>query len=296
MARQVFEFVVTVAHGAGTPAEPTRTAMAIPPGRFVTGIRISIPPGPRGTVGLAVAYGSQQVIPWETGVFIVEDAKDVEWSLTGQPTGGDWWLLSYSTGAYDHTIRVVLLATLAPGAPATRIISTASLSTPGTVYVPSPTPARITPAPPPPTPAPSPTPPAPPPVPPPTPVPPPSPPPAPPPPIPPPPTPVPSPSPPPAPPAPAPATFPAVTVLAGQAWYVLGGFTPAGTWWGRTVAGGYPVAWTWTGNGTPEVGQLPPAGASGVVGYTPTATPLTAIGPVHTGGVPPWSKGYTGTA
>lgn len=81
------------------------------------------------------------------------------------------------------------------------------------------------------------------------------------------------------------------TNLAGGTYDVLGGFHGA-QYTGYNVSTGEPVYFTYTGQGTPQQGP-PPAGASGVVLYTPTSTPITKIGN-HVNNVPAWSKGYTG--
>ncbi len=82
--------------------------------------------------------------------------------------------------------------------------------------------------------------------------------------------------------------------LGGQMWDVLGGFDAAGQYVGSNVMGGAPVGWTWTGQGNPEIGQLPPAGAQGVVAYTPNSTPVSAISAPGSPYTPGYSQGYTG--
>ncbi len=99
----------------------------------------------------------------------------------------------------------------------------------------------------------------------------------------------------PAQPAPSPSPgWPNQADLGGQTWDVLGGFNASGQYVGSNLLNGAPVAWTWTGQGTPEVGALPPAGAGGVVAYTPSSTPLADIAAGGSPYVPPYSQGYTG--
>ncbi len=92
------------------------------------------------------------------------------------------------------------------------------------------------------------------------------------------------------PPGPAPGG-PSTTTLGGATWYVLGGFQTTGAYKGLNVSGTKEVAFTWTGHGTPTVGP-PPAGATGVVAYTPVTTPTSDIGN-PSDNVPSWSRGYT---
>lgn len=78
----------------------------------------------------------------------------------------------------------------------------------------------------------------------------------------------------------------------GEEYDVLGGFEATGKYSGWNVSTDEPVDFTWTGQGTPELGA-PPAGATGVVAYTPASTPRSDIGNHTAGVVPGWSQGYT---
>lgn len=302
MAREVRVFTVTVPTTA-TKTVPHLARVAFPP-RVVTDITVRVPPGPRGEVGFRVGVSGIPLLPINPGEWIVTDNEVVDIPVQGYPTSGDWYLIAYNSGSYTHTLQVRFELDLT-GQPASGVVTpipggTLSTSTGvsgvvtggGTVGTlpPVPTmPATLTLTPPPTVTVPTVPPVAPPPT------------------ItaPPPPTttvpvvtapPVPAPVPVTAPPPPVVTAGPTVTSLCGGLWYVLGGFTPQGLYVGRTVGGGVPVAFTWVGQGCPEVGQLPPAGANGVVAYTPVTTPRTDIGPPHGPQVAPWSQGYTGTA
>lgn len=83
----------------------------------------------------------------------------------------------------------------------------------------------------------------------------------------------------------------ATTALGGADYYILGGFQATGRYSGENVSTNEPVFFTWTGSGAPTQGA-PPAGAAGVVAYTPTSTPVADIGN-PSDNVPTWAQGYT---
>lgn len=150
MAHQVREYVVTTAAGAGSATSPTVTDLPVPAGYLVTQVEIAIPPGPRGELGVALAVGGEQVLPFEKGVYIVDDDTHIVWPVAGLPTAGSWQCWSYNAGTYPHTVRVNLLVTV-PGVggattPETPVIPTGAI-TPSTTPTPPATPAK-TPTPP----------------------------------------------------------------------------------------------------------------------------------------------------
>lgn len=99
----------TVSTPAGTLASaPLVTPLAMP-ARIVDRIRLRVPPGPLGALGLAVGMAGVQVIPWNTGQWLVMNDEDLDWPLEGQPTSGAWELRSYNTGQYPHLAYVTFL-------------------------------------------------------------------------------------------------------------------------------------------------------------------------------------------
>lgn len=136
MAQRIFEFNVTVAAGAGTAANPVKTKLTLPQNTIVTLVELFIPPGPRGTVGIAVGFSGVQVIPEETGTYLATDDKLISWPLDGFPDSGAWEFWGYSTGQYAHTFDVVLHCTTAdlssapPVAPVVPL-TPVTISTPG---------------------------------------------------------------------------------------------------------------------------------------------------------------------
>jgi hypothetical protein len=114
MAREVHKFAVTVP--AGTPiANPQLTNLTMP-SRRITEITILVPPGPRGTVGFALAAAGVPIIPYEPGAWFVTDTEIIHWPLEDVVGSGAWQLLAYNTGAFAHTLEIRFLADL-PAAP-----------------------------------------------------------------------------------------------------------------------------------------------------------------------------------
>ncbi|MHB1488244.1 MAG: hypothetical protein ACYCZM_11930 [Acidimicrobiales bacterium] len=146
MANEVREFQVTTTAGHGTATSPVVTSIPLPPGRVVTQVELFVPPGPRGVLGVALAVGGEQALPFEKGTYVVTDDDHVVWPLSSFPTSGAWSVLTYNTGAYAHTIRVLFLVTVpalnAGGAPPQAVIPTSGLV--GTVPAGSSTPKPTT--------------------------------------------------------------------------------------------------------------------------------------------------------
>lgn len=110
MALEVRKFAVTVPAGTARAAAIVFSC-AIPP-RVVDEIEILIPPGPRGEVGFQIAMSGRQVFPTESGAFFVTDDEIIRWPIEDANTGGDWQIIAYNTGAFNHTLELRLLARL----------------------------------------------------------------------------------------------------------------------------------------------------------------------------------------
>lgn len=104
MAREIRNFTVSVPIGT-TIAAPQVTALTMP-ARQVRGIRVRVPPGPRGAVGFALGASGVAVLPWGPGEWMVADDEAIEWPLDGQITSGAWQLRAYNLGDYPHTLYV----------------------------------------------------------------------------------------------------------------------------------------------------------------------------------------------
>lgn len=114
MAREIQEFSVTIPAGTAKAA-PTTTLMSLS-ARKVQRVEIKVPPGPRGVVGFQLGFAGNQLIPYNSGGFIITDDVELGWDLDDYPDSGDWQLIGYNTGVFDHTIYVRFLVDL-PGGP-----------------------------------------------------------------------------------------------------------------------------------------------------------------------------------
>lgn len=104
MPTQYRSFQVTIP--AGTP----KVTPVIINTRFepmtVSEIDVLIPPGPLGQMGFQIASSRVQVIPWNTGQFIVSNDERLTLPINNAPNSGDWQVIGYNTGVFDHTIWV----------------------------------------------------------------------------------------------------------------------------------------------------------------------------------------------
>lgn len=116
---------------------PANTPIATPVSRPLSvGIRevefveFTIPPGPGNTVGFALAFAGQAVVPSGAGEWIIADGITIHWPLEGYGNSGAWSLIGYNTGQFDHMIyvRFGLRLPSLPAAPALVPMSGNSLS------------------------------------------------------------------------------------------------------------------------------------------------------------------------
>lgn len=102
MAAEVRQFQVTTQPGTAI-ATPLITSLAMP-ARIVTGLRIRIPPGPNGNMGFQLGMAGTQVIPVNSGLWIVGDDESFRWDLDGLPDSGAWQAFTYNLGILAHSI------------------------------------------------------------------------------------------------------------------------------------------------------------------------------------------------
>lgn len=110
MADEVRTFAVTVA--AGTPSTAPQVTDLAMPARTVREVRVRVPPGPAGTVGFALASSGVQVVPWNTGGWLVANDETMAFPLAGQIDSGAWQLMAYNLGVFAHTLYVTFLLDL----------------------------------------------------------------------------------------------------------------------------------------------------------------------------------------
>lgn len=107
MAQRVVYFSATVTPSA-TPASPQTFPMTFNPAD-VERIDVKIPAGPSGNVGFYIGYGGGQFIPEGTANWIIPDNDYLSFPLVDAPNGGNWSLVGYNLGNYNHTIYVTFL-------------------------------------------------------------------------------------------------------------------------------------------------------------------------------------------
>lgn len=104
MATQVRQFTVTI------PANTSKSALVTLPIDLdyveIESIDLEVPPGPSGLMGFYIARSGQQVIPYESGEFIVWDDRFKSWPLTDQPTGSGWQIIGYNLDVFSHDVVV----------------------------------------------------------------------------------------------------------------------------------------------------------------------------------------------
>lgn len=98
------EFDCTIPAGTLKSA-PITVQMAMPT-RTVLGLHIRIPPGPNGLMGFQIGAAGQQIVPANSGVFLVMSDESVDWPVVNQINSGAWQLFGYNTGIYPHTVYV----------------------------------------------------------------------------------------------------------------------------------------------------------------------------------------------
>lgn len=115
MAREVRQFQVTTPAGTAIAA-PLVSALTFPT-REVAHVRVRVPPGPRGSLGWRLAMAGTQVIPVNSGAWIIGDDETLDWDLDGLPNTGAWQLQSYNVGTLPHTVYITFsLNLVGPGA------------------------------------------------------------------------------------------------------------------------------------------------------------------------------------
>jgi len=102
VSQEIWSFQVTIAAGTAI-TNPQRTSTTLPT-RKVDELEIVVPPGPAGLMGFAVTMGGVNVIPIQSGTYVVTDDEKISWPLTNLPNTGAWQISGYNTGDFPHTI------------------------------------------------------------------------------------------------------------------------------------------------------------------------------------------------
>lgn len=102
MAERIEAPAVTVPAGTAI-ATPQTTNLTWLDGRIVR-VEVRVPPGPSGFVGFALGHSNQVIIPRQSGQWVVEEDRTLDWDIENYPTGAKWFVRAYNTGLYDHTL------------------------------------------------------------------------------------------------------------------------------------------------------------------------------------------------
>jgi len=107
VASEVYTFQATIPAGTAQ-ATPFRQSLTIPV-RKVDTLEIVVPPGPSGQMGFAITMGGVNVLPLQSGQYIVTDDQKITWPIENLPTSGAWQLTGYNTDVWPHTVYLWFL-------------------------------------------------------------------------------------------------------------------------------------------------------------------------------------------
>lgn len=107
MAQQVFAYTVTVPAGTATAA-PVSVDISFDQAT-VTTVEIVIPDGHAGFTGIALAQAHQQIIPQNTGGWIISNDEKLSIDVQDYLDNGNWQAIAYNTDVYDHNFYVRFL-------------------------------------------------------------------------------------------------------------------------------------------------------------------------------------------
>ena len=101
----VYPFDVTIP--AGTPIATPVTVLTQFEANTVDRIEWNFPPGCQGLVGIQIGSRSVPVIPSNRSQWLIRSGEGSGIAVTELHNTGDWSVIGYNTGAFDHAIHVV---------------------------------------------------------------------------------------------------------------------------------------------------------------------------------------------
>lgn len=107
MAQRVEIKSITTPVGTSIAA-PQKTALNFRQGAPIQ-VEISVPPGPSGLLGIALAHSGTKIIPHDESEWLITDDEKVIWPLTEFPTNSNWEVWTYNLDIYSHQIQVRML-------------------------------------------------------------------------------------------------------------------------------------------------------------------------------------------
>lgn len=103
-----FTFAVTI------PAGTAKTAPLVTVTRFASNIveRVEwlFPVGCNGQVGIQIGSRSVPIIPISSTQWLIRSGDSASLGVSGMPNTGDWSVIGYNLGAFDHTVQVSFVA------------------------------------------------------------------------------------------------------------------------------------------------------------------------------------------
>ena len=102
----VYEFQPLTPAGTAENA-PNFVAMVFP-NLEVDIIEWMVPAGPQGNLGWQIQADGVTIIP-QNGTWVITDDERGSWEVDELPVNGNWGLLGYNTGTYDHTVYIRFL-------------------------------------------------------------------------------------------------------------------------------------------------------------------------------------------
>jgi hypothetical protein len=116
MAFPIFHpFDVTIA--AGTPKNAPVTTLTQFNAGIVDRIDWLFPDGCNGLVGIQIGARNVPVIPGQAGRFFIRSGDSSGYDLEDLPNTGDWSVIGYNTGAFDHIVHVTFRIRRIPSPP-----------------------------------------------------------------------------------------------------------------------------------------------------------------------------------
>lgn len=101
---EAYTFDVTIPAGTAKAA-PATTALQLPV-RSVNHIEVLVPAGVNGVVGFRLASSGQQIVPVNSGSWVIASGEVLAWTFAQLIESGAWQLVGYNTGRYAHTLHV----------------------------------------------------------------------------------------------------------------------------------------------------------------------------------------------
>lgn len=130
MASIIRQRKVTIPHGT---AKTALFSLALNlPNEIIQKVDLQVPSGPVGLMGFYLAVSRQQIIPYESGEFIIWNDHQESYDIEDYPTTGAWELFGYNTDAvYDHSVYLrfhdVPLTAPTPSIPSITIVTSPPL-------------------------------------------------------------------------------------------------------------------------------------------------------------------------